>query len=83
MKKAAAAHDFEEAAQLRDMLFDLKRTTQKTEKFERIPYKLPVALAPDQDLAELAAVLNLTAPPKRMRASTSPTSAALSRSLRW
>ena len=66
MKKAAAAQDFETAAQLRDMLSDLKRTTQKTEKFERIPYKLPVALAPEQDLNELATALNLPAPPKRI-----------------
>src|SRR5256886_11212736 len=57
MQKAAAAHDFEKAAQLRDMLSDLRRTTQKTEKFERIPYKLPVAAYPDKDLAELGDVL--------------------------
>src|SRR5256712_12756973 len=35
MKKAAVAQDFEKAAQLRDMLFDLRRTTHKTQKFER------------------------------------------------
>jgi len=66
MQKAAAAHDFEKAAQLRDMLFDLRRTTQKTEKFERIPSKLPVAAAPDEDLAELGQVLGLSAPPQRI-----------------
>jgi excinuclease ABC subunit C len=66
MKKAAAAQDFETAAQLRDMLADLKRTTQKTEKFERLPYTLPVAIAPEQDLEELAKALNLPAPPKRI-----------------
>src|SRR5437667_421069 len=54
MKKAAGSQDFEKAAQLRDMLFDLRRTTQKTEKFERLPYKLPVAIDPDRDLAGLA-----------------------------
>src|SRR6267378_6438841 len=37
MKKAAATQDFEKAAQLRDMLFDLRRTTQKTQKFKRLP----------------------------------------------
>ena len=37
MKKAALAHDFEKAAQLRDMIFDLRKTAKKTEKFERIP----------------------------------------------
>src|SRR5256712_3990409 len=68
MQKAAAAHDFEKAAQLRDMLFDLRRTTQKTEKFERIPSKLPVAAAPDEDLAELGQGLGLSAPPQRIEA---------------
>src|SRR4051812_12631840 len=41
MKKAAAAQDYEKAAALRDTLADLERTTQKTNKFERIPYTLP------------------------------------------
>src|SRR5438034_9267640 len=66
MKKAAGSQDFEKAAQLRDMLFDLRRTTQKTEKFERLPYKLPVAIDPDRDLAGLAKVLNLPSPPPRI-----------------
>ena len=66
MQKAAAAHDFEKAAQLRDMLLDLRRTTQKTEKFARVPYKLPVALDPESDLAELGKVLKLPAPPARI-----------------
>src|SRR3989454_9112364 len=66
MKKAADSQDFEKAAQLRDMLFDLRRTTQKTEKFERLPYKLPVAIDPDRDLAGLAKVLNLPSPPPRI-----------------
>ena len=66
MKKAAAARDFEKAAQLRDMLFDLRRTTQKTQKFERLPYKLPVALEPADDLAELGKVLGLASPPQRI-----------------
>jgi excinuclease ABC subunit C len=66
MKKAAAAQDFEKAAQLRDTLFDLRRTTQKTEKFRRIPYTLPVAADPDNDLEELGQVLGLPAPPQRI-----------------
>jgi excinuclease ABC subunit C len=66
MKKAAAAQDFEQAAQLRDTLLDLRRTTQKTEKFRRIPYKLPVAVDPDNDLGELGRVLGLPAPPQRI-----------------
>jgi excinuclease ABC subunit C len=66
MRKAAAAQDFETAAQLRDMLADLKRTTQKTEKFERIPYKLPMAITPEVDLIELGQVLKLPGPPRRI-----------------
>jgi excinuclease ABC subunit C len=66
MKKAAANQQFERAAELRDMLVDLKRTTKKTEKFERIPYSLPVAIDPVRDLAELAEALGLPAPPVRI-----------------
>ncbi len=66
MKRAAAALEFERAAQLRDALEDMKRTVQKTEKFERIPYKLPVAINPESDLRELARVLGLSAPPARI-----------------
>ncbi|MCP5517316.1 MAG: excinuclease ABC subunit UvrC [Verrucomicrobiales bacterium] len=66
MRKAAAALDFEKAAQLRDLLQDLKRTTQRTGKFERVPYKLPLALDPERDLRELAALLGLEQPPERI-----------------
>ncbi|MEW6160497.1 MAG: excinuclease ABC subunit UvrC [Verrucomicrobiota bacterium] len=66
MKKAASAQDFERAAELRDLLADLKKTTLKTEKFERLPYKLPIAIDPERDLAELGRVLNLPAPPQRI-----------------
>jgi excinuclease ABC subunit C len=66
MKKAAANQEYERAAQLRDMLSDLKRTTRKTEKFERLPYSLPLAIDPERDLAELAEVLDLPAPPQRI-----------------
>jgi len=66
MKRAAIALEFEKAAQLRDALEDLKRTTQKTEKFERIPYKLPVAMNPESDLRELARLLDLPQPPARI-----------------
>ncbi len=62
MKKAAAELNFEKAAQLRDLLGDLKRTTQKTEKFERLPYKLPLAIDPDRDLVELAKALQVDKP---------------------
>ncbi len=66
MKKAAAALDFEQAAQLRDLLKDIKSTTQKTEKFERIPYKLPVSINPESDLRALAKVLGMAQPPARI-----------------
>src|SRR5881396_3145214 len=66
MKKAAIAQEFEKAAELRDALADLNRTTRKTEKFERIPYKLPVALDPRKDLEELGRFLGLPAPPQRI-----------------
>jgi len=66
MKKAAAAQDYERAAQLRDLLADLRRTTEKVNRFERLPYSLPLAIDPDRDLAELAQLLGLPAPPARI-----------------
>ena len=66
MKKAAAAHEFEKAADLRDLLRDLQDTWKKTEKFARVPYKLPLAINPENDLVELAKVLGLAAPPQRI-----------------
>ncbi len=66
MKKAAAAHEFEKAAQLRDLIRDLNDTWKKTEKFARVPYKLPLAINPESDLVELAKVLGLPAPPQRI-----------------
>jgi len=66
MKKAAAGQDFERAAQLRDLLADLRHTTKKVSHFERVPYSLPLAIDPEQDLAELAKALSLAAPPQRI-----------------
>lgn len=66
MKKAAAALDYEKAAELRDTLQDLRNTTQKTRKFVRLPYTLPVAIDPRRDLEELGRVLSLPAPPARI-----------------
>ena len=66
MKKASAALDYEKAAGLRDALADLRRTTQKTRQFQRLPYTLPLALDPDKDLEELASLLHLPAPPQRI-----------------
>ena len=66
MKKAAADQDFEKAAQLRDILLDLRQTTQKTHKFARVPYTLPVAIDPARDVAELGKALGLPALPARI-----------------
>jgi excinuclease ABC subunit C len=66
MKKAALAQDYEKAAGLRDALTDLKHTTRKTGKFERLPYNLPVAIDPRRDLEELGRALGLPAPPQRI-----------------
>jgi len=66
MKKAAASHDFEKAADLRDLIRDLKDTWKKTEKFARVPYNLPLSINPQNDLAELAKVLDLPKPPQRI-----------------
>lgn len=66
MKQAAATLDFERAALLRDLLTDIRRTTEKTRKFDRLPQRLPVAIDPDRDLVELAAALGLPASPRRI-----------------
>ncbi|HEV2455165.1 MAG TPA: UvrB/UvrC motif-containing protein, partial [Verrucomicrobiae bacterium] len=68
MKKAAMAQDFEKAAGLRDMLRDLKTTTRRTEKFERVPYTLPGHGQKPSDLSELAEALGLPSPPQRIEA---------------
>jgi len=66
MKKAAAAHEFERAAELRDLIRDLQDTWKRTEKFERVPYTLPLAINPQADLYELGKVLGLAASPQRI-----------------
>ena len=66
MKKAAVSQDFEKAAGLRDLLRDLRETTKKERKFERVPYTLPLAIDPQRDLTELAKVLGLREPPQRI-----------------
>ncbi|MEI9959726.1 MAG: helix-hairpin-helix domain-containing protein [Limisphaerales bacterium] len=66
MAKAAVAQDYERAANLRDLIHDLKTTWKKTEKFARIPYSLPGNIQPQNDLVELAKVLGLGQPPQRI-----------------
>ena len=64
MKDAAAKLDFEKAAELRDLIADLRETTRKTRRFPRLPYTLPVAADPAGDLAQLANQLDLPRPPE-------------------
>lgn len=66
MRKAAAAQDYEKAADLRDLIKDLERTTRKEKAFERVPYSLPMSRDPALDLVELAKVLKLPATPQRI-----------------
>jgi len=66
MKKAAVAQDYEKAASLRDLIRDLKETTKRERKFERLPYTLPLSVDPQRDLVELAKVLGLREPPQRI-----------------
>ena len=66
MKRAAVSLDFEKAALLRDALEDLRRTTQRTEKFARIPYTLPLAIHPEADVRQLAELLQLPREPQRI-----------------
>jgi excinuclease ABC subunit C len=66
MRKASAAQEYERAASLRDLLADLKRTTKKVTRYERLPHSLPGALNPDADLVELGQALGLASPPIRI-----------------
>ncbi|HMJ92167.1 MAG TPA: excinuclease ABC subunit UvrC [Candidatus Acidoferrum sp.] len=66
MRKAAMNQDYEKAAELRDAITALRRTTQKTTRFERTPWNLPVSLMPERDNVELAKALSLPAPPVRI-----------------
>ena len=66
MRKAAASQDYEKAAQLRDAISDLRKSTKKTKEFARLPRNLPVSLDPERDLVELARVLDLASPPSRI-----------------
>ncbi len=64
MKKAAERLDFERAAQLRNLLEDLKRTTKPMTRFTR--KVLPTTVNPEEDLAALADALQLSQPPAAM-----------------
>jgi excinuclease ABC subunit C len=64
MKKAAEKLDFEKAAQLRNLLEDLRKTTKPMTRFTR--KTLPSAIDPAADLAALADALQLGRPPRLM-----------------
>jgi excinuclease ABC subunit C len=64
MKKAAERLDFEKAAQLRNLLDDLRKTTKPMTRFTR--KVLPSAIHPAEDLAALAEALQLGSPPRIM-----------------
>jgi excinuclease ABC subunit C len=63
MQKAAERLDFEKAAQLRDMLDDLRKTTAPTKRFAR---QFDTTLKPKEDLEELGEALGLSGPPRLM-----------------
>lgn len=64
MLEAAAAEDFEKAARLRDLLADLRSTTEPATRFTR--KSIPTTVNPQRDLEELAEVLSLGKPPEFM-----------------
>jgi len=64
MRKAAEKLDFEKAAELRNMLEDLRRTTKPTRRFTR--HSLPSAIDPEADVRALADALQLPQLPRVM-----------------
>ena len=64
MKKAAANLDFERAAEMRNMLDDLRRTTRPARRFTR--GSLPTSIDPKADLQALADALLLPGAPTVM-----------------
>lgn len=64
MKAAAGRLDFEKAAQLRNLLDDLKTTTKPMTRFTR--KSLPTTIHPEADIAALQEALALPRPPRIM-----------------
>lgn len=64
MHAAAEKLDFERAAELRNMLEDLRKTTAPTRKFTRL--SLPGTIRPEEDMAGLQAALGLPTMPRHM-----------------
>src|SRR6266704_2118479 len=67
MHKTAEKMDFEKAAELRDMIGDLRDTTKPTRRFVR--GSLPSIIDPMADVQELADALRLPHPPRVMECS--------------
>ncbi len=63
MQKAAEKHEFEKAAELRDVVFALEKTLEKTRRFERDQWLLQ---ADAEAITALQEALGLKAPPARM-----------------
>ncbi len=66
MQKAALAQDYEKAAMFRDAISDLRHSTSRNKSFDRVPYTLPLAINPGQDLVALGVALGLPGPPVRI-----------------
>ena len=69
MRAVAAKLDFERAAELRNMLDDLRQTTKPMTRYTttmRHRLKLPNSIDPAADIAELGEALSLAGPPRRM-----------------
>ena len=64
MNKSAGKMDFEKAAELRDMIEDVRRTTKPMRRFTR--GSLPSAVDPMADVQALADALQLSNPPRVM-----------------
>jgi excinuclease ABC subunit C len=64
MRKTAEKMDFEKAAELRDMIEDLRHTTRQVRRFTR--GSLPSAIDPMADVQALADALQLPRPPRVM-----------------
>ena len=67
MHEAAAKLDFERAADIRNMLDDLRSTMAPTRRFTRFTrHSLPTTVVPETDLRALQDALRLPAPPRVM-----------------
>ena len=67
MQAAAAGLDFERAAELRNMLEDLRQTTKPMHRYTRtMGHRLGSAIDPDAEVQALRDALQLAAPPCRM-----------------